>query len=129
MIDVFLGLWTFLWAYVVPVALVAGGIGTAGFCFFVAAYGSCDEKWRRIESLGFGLVVAAMTKWFVQLYFEFRSYGHDPSETGVPFPMIDTLLAMIVITVGIGAVNLLKAAGLPYIVIGVFCALAAVFGF
>lgn len=125
MLDVFMDIWQFLWAFLVPVLLVLFMAGVAIVAIFILPR-QTENLWAKSESIGFGLTVAAMTKWFIWFYFEFRSFGDDvnSSEAG----MANTILSLIAISVCFGAAQMIRAAGLPWIVIGSLCALIAVFG-
>jgi hypothetical protein len=125
MLDSVMATWEFIWAYLVPVLLVLSGAGVAIYTIFMLPW-EMDSLWRKLESIGFGLTTAAMTKWFIQFYFEFRSMGHEFSED--TFPMVDTILAMVITGVCYGAAQLIRSAGMPWIVIGSVLALVAVFG-
>ncbi len=124
MLDEILAFWQFIWAYLVPVVLTVGLGGLAVYLIIILPR-TTDGWWARSEMIGFGLVLASLTKWFLQLLFEFRSMGVNPEEA---FPMMDTLLAIAVVSVILWIANVCRTSGLPYIVIGGVYALIAVFG-
>ncbi len=125
MLDAFMAIWMFLWAFFVPVLLVLFMSGVGILAIFILPR-QTENLWAKSESIGFGRTVAAMTKWFIWFYFEFRSFGDDvnSSEAG----MANTILSLIAISVCFWAAQLVRCVGLPWIVIGSLCALIAVFG-
>ena len=125
MLDSIMALTDFIFAYIVPILLVLSGAGVAIYALLILPF-EADEIWVKLESIGFGLTVAAMTKWFIQFYFEFRSF--ECSSSPEAFPAVDTILAMVVTGICFGAAQVIRAAGLPWIVIGSVLALVAVFG-
>ncbi len=124
MLNEIMMIWEWLWAYLVPVVLTVGMAGLAAYLIFVLPQ-TTDSWCVRLEMIGFGLVIASLTKWFVQWLFEFRSMGASPEEM---FPMMDTVLTVALVSGCLWVANLCRSSGLPYIVIGSVYALIAVFG-
>ncbi len=125
MIDTFMTCWEFIWAYLAPVALVLFMAGAALYAIFVLPR-MTDSLWGKSESVGFGLVVASLCYGFVVWLAEFRGMESSSEET---FPMMDTVLAMVVTLLAFWAASLLRWGGLPWVVIGTMCVLVAMFGF
>ncbi len=120
MLDAISSVVSFLVGYGLPVvvAIIMGGGALYLFCL---AFDS--DGLTRVELIGFGLVLASLTKWSIQWYFEFKSLGGDE-----PCAEADAILSA-ALTAGVFfLINTLRAAGLPYFVIGPVLALVAVFG-
>ena len=92
MLDSIMALTDFIFAYIVPIVLVLAGAGVALYSLLILPF-EADEIWVKLESIGFGLTVAAMTKWFIWFYFEFRSFGGEGSS--VELGMANTILSLI----------------------------------
>ena len=127
MIDNFIVLWEWLWAYIAPIGLVLAMGGMAIYAIFIVPREE-DSLWCQSESVGYGLTIAALTYGFVVWFFESKGMD-DGIEFDETYPMSDTILSMLVTLLGLWTAKLFRWAGLPWIVIGILCILGVLFGF
>ena len=115
------------WAYVAPFLVSLFLAGVAFYCFFILTP-QADSGFVKSECIGVGLAAGALCKWFVQWLFEFKAIEATTSMSSAELAVGDTILAMILVIFFMGAARIIRAMGIPWIVIGVAYALIAVFG-